>query len=247
MRHIFWLLGVFALLALTACPPTYPKCSSDDQCKEHNEVCVQGQCQECVNDSNCKTGFVCQQNKCAPKPECTPEKGCGPGKGCEAGKCVTHECEKDGDCKDGATCQEHSCVKAPGTCNRNDDCPGGQECQAGKCATAKADKCDWAPVHFGFNEHTLSREAQTQLSNLVDCIKAAKGKIRLEGHADERGTEEYNLQLSNRRAASVRKYLVDLGVPQKGLETVGYGANRPANPGHNEEAWAQNRRVELVK
>ena len=70
-------------------------------------------------------------------------------------------------------------------------------------------------------------------------------KVRLEGHADERGTEEYNLQLSNRRAASVRKYLADLGVGAGQLDTVGYGKNRPVSEGHDEAAWAANRRVEL--
>ena len=65
--------------------------------------------------------------------------------------------------------------------------------------------------------------------------------------ADERGTEEYNLHLSNRRASTVKRYLVNLGVPEKNLETVGYGENRPADSGHTEDAWAANRRVELRK
>jgi len=69
--------------------------------------------------------------------------------------------------------------------------------------------------------------------------------VTLEGHADERGTEEYNLQLSNRRAASTKKYLHDLGVATNSLDTVGYGFNRPAVQGHNEAAWAANRRVEF--
>jgi peptidoglycan-associated lipoprotein len=108
-----------------------------------------------------------------------------------------------------------------------------------------SDACDFAPIHFGFNEAGLSGEARAQLSKLADCIKAGKGKIILEGHADERGTEEYNLQLSNRRAASVRKYLTDLGVKPKLLDSVGYGETRPAVDGQTEEAWAANRRVEF--
>jgi len=70
--------------------------------------------------------------------------------------------------------------------------------------------------------------------------------LNVEGHADERGTEEYNLQLSNRRAASVQRYLNTLGV-SSGLNTIGYGKNRPAVRGSNEEAWAANRRVEFVQ
>jgi peptidoglycan-associated lipoprotein len=105
--------------------------------------------------------------------------------------------------------------------------------------------CDYSPVHFGFNEAGLSPDARAQLGKIADCIKAGKTKVILEGHADERGTEEYNLQLSNRRAASVRKYLTDLGVNRKLLDSVGYGETRPAQEGQNEEAWAANRRVEF--
>jgi peptidoglycan-associated lipoprotein len=65
------------------------------------------------------------------------------------------------------------------------------------------------------------------------------------GHGAERGTVDYNLHLSYRRAASVRKYLVDLGVAPAKVDTVGYGENRPAVEGHTEEAWAANRRVEF--
>ena len=63
-------LGVLGLAVLTGCPPTYPKCDSDEQCKSHNEVCVNGTCQECGKDADCKAGFICKANKCAPKPEC---------------------------------------------------------------------------------------------------------------------------------------------------------------------------------
>ena len=69
-----------AMLVLSGCPPTYPKCESDDHCKDKGEVCVQGQCQECATNANCKEGFVCVANKCVPKPECTGDTGCGEGK-----------------------------------------------------------------------------------------------------------------------------------------------------------------------
>ena len=102
-------------------------------------------------------------------------------------------------------------------------------------------------MRFGFNEATLTSEAQGRLSELADCIKATKvsGKITLEGHADERGTEEYNLQLSNRRAAAVKRYLTDLGVPAKSWTR--WATARPARSTRpqTEEAWAQNRRVEF--
>lgn len=218
-----------ALLVFSACPPTYPKCESDDHCKEHNEVCVQGQCQECATDKNCKEGFVCDANKCVPKPECTGDAACGEGKKCSKGKCTVAE------------------VKAE--CSANDDCPSGQGCTKGKCVAVAADNaCSvFDAVRFDFNEYNLSSGAQTALSKYADCIKKGSLRFTLEGNADERGTDEYNMVLSQKRAASVRKYLVDLGVTGGSLDTVGYGENKPAVDGHDEAAWSANRRVEFKK
>ena len=72
-------------------------------------------------------------------------------------------------------------------------------------------------------------------------------KVKIEGHADERGTTEYNLALGGRRANAVKDALVAIGVNQDQLETVSYGEERPAMQGSNEEAWAQNRRAVLVE
>ncbi len=71
-------------------------------------------------------------------------------------------------------------------------------------------------------------------------------KVRLEGHADERGTRDYNLGLGERRASAVRQYLLLMGASASQIETISYGEERPAAIGHNENAWALNRRVELV-
>jgi peptidoglycan-associated lipoprotein len=244
MRRLWLLLGVTGLLAfLTGCPPTYPRCSSDDHCRERGEVCVQGQCQECATDANCKEGFVCQENRCVPRPECTPGGNeCGEGQRCQAGKCVAAECRTGADCRTGR-CENGRCVPA---CAQDADCPGGQSCDRGACVTATGqERCDWSPVAFDFNEAQLTAQARSRLSDLADCIKQLPGRVVLEGHADERGTEEYNLQLSNRRAESVRRYLTNLGVSAQKLESVGYGETRPIASGSNEDAWARNRRVEF--
>ncbi|MBF5042670.1 OmpA family protein [Aggregicoccus sp. 17bor-14] len=249
MRRISLVAGLgLALLALTGCPPSYPKCDNDKQCSEKGEVCVQGQCQECATDANCKEGFACQDNKCSPKAQtCTSDSACGAGKICEAGTCAPAQCQDNGACGTGS-CQNGRCVaKAEGTCSSNADCTDGQTCQAGKCAADTSASCDFSPVRFGFNEATLSGDAQSRLSDIANCLKGGSGKVTLAGHADERGTEEYNLQLSNRRAAAVKRYLVDLGVPAGRLETVGYGENRPVAQGQDEDSWAQNRRVEFVR
>ncbi len=227
MKYAF---AAAALGALSGCPPTYPKCDSDANCSEKGEVCVQGQCQECATDANCKPGFVCDANKCVPKPECSDTNPCKAGAKCKQGKCAV-DSSKDG------------------TCTTNEDCPSGEECKAGRCAskTGGAGACTVEPIRFEFNESKLDPAGQSALAALADCIKKNNWKLRVEGHADERGTEEFNLQLSNRRAASVKRYLTDLGVSDGALETVGYGENKPAVNGSNESAWAANRRVELVK
>jgi peptidoglycan-associated lipoprotein len=235
------------MMFMTGCPKPYPNCDNDEACKEKGEVCVQGMCQECATDQNCKEGFTCQTNKCVPRgPECTTDTQCGDGRICEAGKCAPAQCKGDDQCPSGSKCERGRCQAPPDSCSSNADCGEGQECKAGQCV-AGAKQCNWDAVRFGFNEATLTSEAQSRLSELADCIKATKvsGPITLEGHADERGTEEYNLQLSNRRAASVKRYLTDLGIPSRSLNAVGYGETRPVNQASDEEAWSLNRRVEF--
>ncbi len=246
MRRVSLLMVAAGLgLVLTGCPPTYPTCKSDKHCEERGEVCVQGACQECGADTDCKEGFVCQANKCVPKPECTPGGNeCGAGQACKGGRCVVHECDGDADCGGNGRCQNNRCVSG---CTDDAQCPAGQSCQNGQCRTAvsQEDQCSWEPIRFEFNEAGLSSEARTRLEELAQCIRSQGVRVRLEGHADERGTEEYNLQLSNRRAESVRRYLIDMGVSPNSLETVGYGEVRPAVQGSDEAAYAANRRVEL--
>lgn len=250
MRRIALGLGVALSAALFAgCPPTYPKCSNDEQCSQNSEVCVQGQCQQCATDAHCQEGFVCQATRCVPKPECADNAACGQGRSCQAGKCVENApdgpCTTDNDCSVGGRCKDNRCL-APGACTEPSDCGEGQGCEAGRCVSsdASAGNCELTPIRFAFNEYSLSSEAQQQLSSLADCLKTG-GALTVAGHADERGTEEYNLQLSNRRAEAVRRYLTDLGI--RGVKAVGYGETQPANPGQSEDAWAENRRVELQR
>jgi peptidoglycan-associated lipoprotein len=69
--------------------------------------------------------------------------------------------------------------------------------------------------------------------------------VQIQGHCDERGTVEYNLALGEKRASAAKDYLVGMGINPDRLSTISYGEERPANPGHNEAAWAQNRRDEF--
>ena len=77
-------------------------------------------------------------------------------------------------------------------------------------------------------------------------MKYPKVKIQIEGHCDERGTAEYNLALGERRSNSAKKYLISLGVPEGRISTISYGKEKPLDPGHNEEAWAKNRRDHFI-
>lgn len=101
------------------------------------------------------------------------------------------------------------------------------------------------PVHFDYDRFTLTPEAQAALQYNAEILKRApQVAVLIEGHCDERGTDEYNLALGERRARAVADYLTSLGVPNR-LSTVSYGSELPLDPGHNEAAWAQNRRAQL--
>lgn len=104
-------------------------------------------------------------------------------------------------------------------------------------------------VHFGFDSASLDAESQENLRDIAKFMKDNAGrinKITVEGHCDERGTREYNLALGDRRAVSVKKYLVGLGVDAAKINTISYGKERPVDPRHNERAWQRNRRAVVV-
>ena len=102
-------------------------------------------------------------------------------------------------------------------------------------------------VNFDFDKYNIRPGDGAILKEDMNWFKANSGKkIRVEGHCDERGTVEYNLVLGQKRADSTKKYLMDLGIDGKLMETVSYGKERPLDPGHNEAAWAKNRRAHLL-
>jgi len=102
-------------------------------------------------------------------------------------------------------------------------------------------------VFFAFDKSNLSPEARTAVERWAAWLKTyPANKVVIQGHADERGTREYNLALGERRADSARDYLVSLGVDSNRVEIVSFGKERPAVVGSNERAWAQNRRAVVV-
>jgi peptidoglycan-associated lipoprotein len=103
------------------------------------------------------------------------------------------------------------------------------------------------PVFFGYDQSEISPEGQQVLNSNAEIMKKySTWVITIEGHADERGTAEYNLALGERRALAARNYLVTLGIPADRLRTVSYGKEFPFDPGHTEEAYSKNRRAHFV-
>jgi peptidoglycan-associated lipoprotein len=102
-------------------------------------------------------------------------------------------------------------------------------------------------IHFEFDKSRLLPEAKAILRVKAEWLKANPEALAIiEGHCDERGTNEYNLALGDRRAQSAKTYLVDLGIAPERLTCISYGEERPLDPGHNEAAWAKNRRDQFV-
>ncbi|MCP4717725.1 MAG: peptidoglycan-associated lipoprotein Pal, partial [Deltaproteobacteria bacterium] len=98
-------------------------------------------------------------------------------------------------------------------------------------------------ITFDYDDFSLKPSAKETLKTIAEWLLKNTGKqILVEGHCDERGTNEYNLALGERRANSAKKYLVQLGVSPKRIATISYGEERPVAPGNNEDAWAKNRR-----
>jgi peptidoglycan-associated lipoprotein len=102
-------------------------------------------------------------------------------------------------------------------------------------------------IYFNFDSADLSQESRSALSKNAELLaKQSAVTLRIEGNCDERGSDEYNLALGERRAKAARDYLVNLGVQPERLSVISYGEEKPVDPGHDEAAWAKNRRDEFV-
>ncbi len=102
-------------------------------------------------------------------------------------------------------------------------------------------------IYFEFDSATLLPMAQEILKKKAQYLKDnPKLKVIIEGHCDERGTNEYNLALGDRRAKSATQFMTDLGIPSARMMAISYGEERPMDRGHDEEAWAKNRRAHFV-
>ncbi len=117
----------------------------------------------------------------------------------------------------------------------------------GGSAPSTAARPELASIYFDYDRAEIRTDARGSLRENATAINSNStwGVVTVEGHCDERGSEEYNLALGERRANAVKRYLSDLGVPSTRMRTVSFGEARPAVPGHDESAWRYNRRSEF--
>ena len=103
------------------------------------------------------------------------------------------------------------------------------------------------PINFEFNKYRIREDDKMKLEAIAGLMKAnSEFRLLIEGHCDERGTNEYNLALGERRSTSAKSYIASLGVSGDRMTTISYGEERPAVDGHDDESYSLNRRVELV-
>src|SRR5260221_8438779 len=227
MRYHFALLAAAVLLAGCPSKPNYPECKIDRDCAEHGQVCLNGFCKECRDDSNCKAPEkpLCKDAICVEKPQCAKSEDCHAGEKCTpAGKCAP-ECAAESsaqDCGQGRKCIAGRCA-AEEECLADADCTNGGACVDKGCkpqgsvinssGSQKLGGCELKAVFFGFDDATLTPESRKQLDADFQCLQDSIFKRALvSGHTDERGTTEYNVALGERRAGAVGKYLVSLGL-----------------------------------
>ncbi|MCB9751581.1 MAG: OmpA family protein [Myxococcales bacterium] len=254
--------------------PEYPACKKDKHCNaEMGETCVEKTCQNCKTDADCvgKGGegktLTCQEFRCAEGaagdtagapvgvgtvPEggpCAAMLDCEPGLACKAGVCSI--CSDDLDC-DGRACnQETGRCAADGVCQTDDQCPVDEICDGGTCVFSgdyssgdAVEVCGFASLFFGFDSDKITDANVAKLQEAAACLTAETRKLILEAHADGRGTEEYNILLTDKRGASVKNFLINLGVPEDKIEVIAKGSLEAT--GSDEATRAKERRVDFI-
>ena len=241
-------LALFALTVAflgTGCPDKYPSCETDKDCKP-KEFCVANKCQQCRDSNDCPAGQACKTGKCEPVPGyCRSKADCPANQECIASKCKA--CANDKECPGGQHCVKGACT-AKKPCKSDNDCPQDEDCINGFCTKEKAPpppstQCTLDAVFFDFNESALTTEATATLARDADCLKKVGRAVTLVGHTDPRGTQEYNLALSEKRAQSVRDHLGRLGVDGTKVSVLPRGSLDAK--GTDEPSWAQDRRVDF--
>lgn len=242
------LLGAAAMVLLAGCPdktPKFPACDKDEDCKE-GQRCINKKCVECGENSDCPDGQACRDGACiAEDAECTSDDECEDGQVCKNGQCEA--CETNKECGPGGKCNDGVC-KRPKACEVDEDCADDEDCIDGRCLKPwksdgpEGDSCELTVVPFDYDQWTIREDSRNTLAELAECLQKLKGDagIYIMGHADENGTEEYNIALSERRARAVADYLARLGVDPARFSIVPKGEAEPTGDGEDAD-----RRVEI--
>ncbi|HEY8924148.1 MAG TPA: OmpA family protein [Polyangia bacterium] len=238
---------VLAAAFVMGCKPDYPSCETDKDCSDKKEFCVAGKCQQCRDNKDCAEGQSCNSGRCDKIPSfCKSAAQCPAGMACVANRCAP--CAADKDCPSGTKCWKGTCDNRK-HCSKDDDCAQNEDCTAGVCTSGKPKApppvdCRLTSVYFDFNESALTTEATSTLNTNAECLKKVKNSITIVGHTDPRGTAEYNIALSERRAQSVQTYLERLGITGGRMAILPRGAIDAT--GTNEPTWAQDRRADFT-
>jgi peptidoglycan-associated lipoprotein len=266
-------MGLLAVALTSGCKEEYPACKKDKHCNvEEGEKCVDGLCQNCVTDDECKgkgengEDLTCVEFRCGdgsgaggeggPGSEgapCTSTIECNGGLVCTAGECS--KCTEDMQCPDG-TCDLNTGLcnlpggEGGGQCSMDDDCAMDEICDGGMCVFGGdyggdgEVLCDLQAVFFGFDSPKIQPDVQEQLKTAAACMAEQNRLVYLEAHADPRGTEEYNILLTDKRGQGVKTFLVNLGVPAENMQVISKGSLEAQ--GTDETSFAQDRRVEFI-
>ena len=253
MKWLWLPSTICVLLFLGGCKPNYPNCKGDSDCPgfaQGREFCVANTCQQCRPDQNdCGAGKTCNSGRCEALPGfCAQNSDCPSGL-CEKGRCAA--CVQDKHCPGGTRCMAGKCeadTRKP--CKHNDECAETEDCVSGRCTpiggkryAADAGGCKLETVAFGYNEFELSANSTGAVDRNAECIKKNNRPVNLIGRTDPRGTPEYNLALSDKRAQAVKRRMVTLGVADDKVYPVPRGETE-AN-GTDESSWEHDRRVDV--
>jgi len=251
----------------------YPQCKKDKHCKQElGETCVDGSCQNCKTDAECVgkgpqggAAWVCHDFRCMDPAEaaaagaggaagsgemnapCTQTNECVGGLVCSAGACSM--CTDDIECSPSTCTFDTGRCAAAGQCTVDDECPMDEICDGGMCIFTGGGEvgggpCNLSVIYFAFDSDSLTPKSQEELTAASTCIGEQGQEVILEAHADAVGTEEYNIMLTERRAASVRTFLIEQGVSGEILRTLAKGSLEAV--GSTESERSKDRKVNLI-
>lgn len=266
--RLSFLFGVasLGLLSLAGCKK-YPNCKKDKDCQA-GESCVGNICQNCKTDAECvdktpagQAPWTCNAFRCGPPgaegagggggeegDPCTARTDCLGGLSCKQGVCAL--CTEDLDCSP-ATCNLDSGRCSPqNSCTTDEECAMDEICDGGMCifsgnlGNEDGGPCGLAAVYFAFDSDDLTPKTKGELDGVATCITEQNTQIFLEAHADDRGTEEYNILLTERRGNMVKDYLKEKGVSSELLQVIAKGDLE--SQGKDEASRSKDRRVQLI-